>query len=748
MTDSDPSNSTDVFLDKSTCAGCASQLRLYQNGSDAAGATNEAKARDVLVDDNNPTLDLGAGFTGINSVTIVAGAPPLPTSAVPVVDPLSAPRSRGVASTAAPASTTPTNTVTSTAFVSPRKSSPVLLAAPRTTTTAAAAAPAAAATTRSTASLDGDALTPVINGAGGTVSVNIGTLAPNDSVTITFQVTVDNPFVGVLPQVSNQGTVNYGPGGLTRKTDDTTVGSNGPGEEDPTVTPVNAAKIKINDAKQAEPATGTRDMVFTVALTIPASANVTVNFATEDEPAGTGKAVAGTCGSGGDYVATSGQVAFTAGQQVKTINVPICSDANVEPDETFLVKLTSPVGAPLLNSQATGTITANTPGTLLISELRTRGPGGANDDFVELYNNTNAAINVNGYGVYKMGTGCTGTPVLVATLPNVSIPPRGHYLLTGSAYSLANYGGAGMAAGDTPLTADIEDDANVAVFSTAAADSISSVNRLDAVGFGLNTGGVCDLMREGSTLAPVGALNIEYTYFRKECDYVQNVGCSASGNPKDTNENSADFSFADTAMTVISGITTKLGAPGPQRLGPPNPSPIRRDDQGVLVLSLDGTKTQAAIPNRDRDFINAGPTAPNGTLYVRRRIQNTTASAVTKLRFRIIEMTTGPTPPVGLADFRARTSTPVTFTNSIMDTATCQQTGVPATPPCTVTAQATVLEETVPGVQQPNGGGYNSSLTVAIPGGLAPNASINVNFALGVVQGGTFRFYIIVEALP
>jgi len=342
-----------------------------------------------------------------------------------------------------------------------------------------------------------------------------------------------------------------------------------------------------------------------------------------------------------------------------------------------------------------------------------------------------------------MGSGCTGTPVLVATLPNVSIPPRGHYLLTGSAYSLANYGGAGAGAGDTPLTADIEDDANVAVFSTAATDSIASTNRLDAVGFGLNTGGVCDLMREGSTLAPVGALNIEYTYFRKECDLISGLPCSASGNPKDTNDNSADFFFADTAMTNISGITRRLGAPGPQRLGPPNPSPIRRDDQGVLVLSLDGTKSQSAIPNRDRDF-NSVTNGPNGTLYVRRRIQNTTASTVTRLRFRIIEMTTGPTPPIGTADFRALTSSPVIM-SGILDAATCASTGTPATVPCQVTAQSTVLE-TPPA--QANGGGYNSTLSVAIPGGLAPNASINVNFALGVVQGGTFRFYIIVEALP
>ena len=107
-------------------------------------------------------------------------------------------------------------------------------------------------------------------------------------------------------------------------------------------------------------------------------------------------------------------------------------------------------------------------------------------------------------------------------------------------------------------------------------------------------------------------------------------------------------------------------------------------------------------------------------------------------------MTTGPTPPVGTADFRALTSSPVVL-SGINDPATCASTGTPTTVPCQVTAQATTLE-TPPA--QPNGGGYNSTLSVNIPGGLANNASIDVNFALGVVQGGTFRFYIIVEALP
>jgi hypothetical protein len=65
-----------------------------------------------------------------------------------------------------------------------------------------------------------------------------------------------------------------------------------------------------------------------------------------------------------------------------------------------------------------------------------------------------------------------------------------------------------------------------------------------------------------------------------------------------------------------------------------------------------------------------------------------------------------------------------------------------------VTVLGTTLE-TPPA--QPNGGGINSTLssgTITSGTPLAPGASINVRFVLGIQTTGTFRFYIIVEALP
>src|SRR5205085_2420385 len=253
--------------------------------------------------------------------------------------------------------------------------------------------------------------------------------------------------------------------------------------------------IGINDARTAEPASGSTPMLFTLTLANPAPAGgFSVNYATAN--GGANPAVGGaSCDGNTDYVIASGMANIPAGSQTATIPITICADSDAaETDETLLLNLSSPSLGTLIDTQAIGTITpAKPPGTFIISELRTSGPAGLGDDFVELYNNTNSPLTVAasdtsaGYGLYKMGATCSDTPVLVATIPNGTvIPARGHYLAVGSQYSLANYGGTGAAAGNVTLVSNIESDRNVAVFSTANVANISTANLLDAVGFGTN----------------------------------------------------------------------------------------------------------------------------------------------------------------------------------------------------------------------------------------------------------------------
>jgi hypothetical protein len=49
---------------------------------------------------------------------------------------------------------------------------------------------------------------------------------------------------------------------------------------------------------------------------------------------------------------------------------------------------------------------------------------------------------------------------------------------------------------------------------------------------------------------------------------------------------------------------------------------------------------------------------------------------------------------------------------------------------------------------QSSGGGLNSTLVLPLTGGaLIPNASVDVQFVLGVERDGNFRFFVNVEAL-
>jgi len=90
--------------------------------------------------------------------------------------------------------------------------------------------------------------------------------------------------------------------------------------------------LSIQDGTAPEPPSGQTDMLFTLTLSAPATGTVMVNYATQDEPAGPGKAVAGTCSSGGDYEAKNGTVTFSIGQQVQTVSVKVCADGVAERD--------------------------------------------------------------------------------------------------------------------------------------------------------------------------------------------------------------------------------------------------------------------------------------------------------------------------------------------------------------------------------------------------------------------------------
>ena len=152
-----------------------------------------------------------------------------------------------------------------------------------------------------------------------TVTVNGDTMVEPDE---TFVVDLSTPSGATLADAQGQGTITN---------DDTAA----------------LPTLSINDVTVAEGNSGTTTASFTVTLSAASTSTVTASYATAN----------GTATAGSDYVAQTGTLSFTAGQTSKTISVTVNGDTTVEPNETFIVNLSSPSGATLADAQGQGTIT-------------------------------------------------------------------------------------------------------------------------------------------------------------------------------------------------------------------------------------------------------------------------------------------------------------------------------------------------------------------------------------------------------
>jgi hypothetical protein len=427
------------------------------------------------------------------------------------------------------------------------------------------------------------------------------------------------------------------------------------------------------------------------------------------------------------------------------------------------------------------------PIPLIISEFRLNGTNGANDEFIEIYNNSNSAHTVNSSDGSASGYAVAASDGAVRfVIPqNTVIPARGHYLGCNSVgYSLSAYPSGNNGAVATTATCDATYTANIpngedpdnagpmpplprrgiALFSTATPANFNTVTVLDAVGPTAETN---TLYKEGVGVRNLSHLNTAHSYVRRlpggcigtdpdtvdaNCTNVTAVRDTfeaTSVHPQDTNNNRDDFIFVDTNGTPQSpeGTQQRLGAPGPEN----STSPIVRQANFKIDLIFPSACPDCP-PNVQRDFTqDTANESFFGTLEIRRKITNQTGASVTRLRFRIVDITVFPSEdfvrPMGTtcgdsgtdcaADLRPRSSLSVVVANPD---------GGPA-----VNVQGTTLEEAAASEGQPNSGGFNSSLsagTVTLSTPLLNNASINLRFLLGVQQKGTYRFTFVIEALP
>ena len=131
-------------------------------------------------------------------------------------------------------------------------------------------------------------------------------------------------------------------------------------------------------------------------------------------------------------------------------------------------------------------ITGPFSGDILISEFRLRGPSGANDEYIEIYNNSPTPHSVQatddsaGYAV------AASDGVVRCTIPNGTLlPARSHFLCVNeSGYSLSLYpaGELSTAEGDLSYVTDIPDNAGIAIFRTTDTKNFTLANRLDERG--------------------------------------------------------------------------------------------------------------------------------------------------------------------------------------------------------------------------------------------------------------------------
>jgi subtilisin-like proprotein convertase family protein len=406
-------------------------------------------------------------------------------------------------------------------------------------------------------------------------------------------------------------------------------------------------------------------------------------------------------------------------------------------------------------------------GDVLISEFRTRGEGtappgsdGSADEFIELYNNTNASITIIDavpgadptlaagwrFGAAQGAAESTFVvlPQTLSTAGPLAIPPRGHFLLStqptvpspaGNTYSLGAYPtGTGITASGSanlvinPASATVgflPDDVGLAVFSTASA---LTAYRLDSVGYSSVTN---PDYKEGTGLAPASGITTagQHSWVRR----------TVAGAVQDSGNNANDFVLVDTTAATLNGVAAVLGAPGPER-GPSatafttSSAPIH--DPTVNNMPFSVVDPMQAFGNPPNAVYDSTPVTNGalGTVKLRAKFTNNSGSGLIALRYRVVKLSTkaGGAVPAGQADLRVL--------DSALETVTL-------TDASTVTSEALTVQ-TPPA--QASGGGLDSSLgegVVTTTAPLANGASTVVTFTLGVQQYGVIRFAIIAEAL-
>ncbi|HYI00759.1 amidohydrolase family protein [Hyalangium sp.] len=224
--------------------------------------------------------------------------------------------------------------------------------------------------------------------------------------------------------------------------------------------------------------------------------------------------------------ALSGQVTFTAGSEERT------------------GQLSASWNGVTLRSDISVTL-ASIASHLVISEVAVQGPGGANDEFVELYNPTNQDIDITNWKLqYKSVSGATYSGNFnIATTPSttITIKAHGYFLLAQGGYSP----GAGEPAADMTygfsMSAAVNGGGHIRIGPDLTASELNDPDTVDKLGYGTGDSA------EGSAPIAGNPPASPASYERKAGpgSTAASMGSGGAdetkGNGQDTDNNAADF---------------------------------------------------------------------------------------------------------------------------------------------------------------------------------------------------------------
>ncbi len=509
------------------------------------------------------------------------------------------------------------------------------------------------------------------------VMLSIGTLPAGESVTITFNVTVDNPFMGALPQVSNQGTVS-GTNFADVLTDDPSVG----GTADPTVTPIDLPSVTVAVSPTSVLEDGATNLVYTFTRNGSTANAMTVNFSvggtasfTEPDYTQTGAAT---------FTATSGTVVIPSGSSTATVTVDPSLDLTVEPDETVVLTVTSGVGYNVGSpSAATGTITNDdTSVSVAVS------PGAVAEDGVPnlVYTFTRTGVISTPLAVdFTVG----GTATFGAS-PN-------DYTQTGATAFTSAAGVVTFTAGSSTATVivDPETDSTVEPDETVILTVIAGVGYTpgapaSATGTITNDDTDVTLAVSPGSVAEDGATNLVYTFTRNGVtSNALTVNFTVAGTasfPGDYSQSGAT-SFTPPTGTVTFAANSSTAT---VTIDPIADSTVESDETVVITLAS-GTGYNVATPgpitgtitNDDTDVtlaVSPGSVAEDGaTNLVYTFTRNGVTNNALTVNFTVAGSASFPgdysqsgatsfTPPTGTVTFAANSSTATVTIDPIADT--------------------------------------------------------------------------------